>query len=244
MTLYRLLSAAAAVALLTGAAHAQTAESTAPAVEPVAVSTTPAVEPVAVATPAPAAAAPAAPSFIPVVAKGDLVETAKASGQFTTFLKALDKTNLTAVLKNNPGLTVFAPTDAAFAALPAGELDRLMKTENAGELQSLIVYHVVNAKVDTAKMKGAKGPVQTVAGKELLLDGSGEQLKANSARILQADVRATNGTLHVVDHVLNPADPVIAQGKAATAAERAAAQAVDAANAAAMAEAGGSAPAS
>ena len=200
MTLYRLLTTAAAVALFTGAAHAQTADATAPAVEPT-----------AVAVPAPEAAP--APAFVPVVAKGDLVETAKASGQFTTFIKALDKTNLTAVLKTNPNLTVFAPTDTAFAALPAGELDRLMKTDNAGELQGLIVYHIVNAPVDTAKIKGAKGPVQTVAGKELLLDGSGASLKANSAAILQADVRATNGILHVVDHVLSPTDPAIAAAK-------------------------------
>lgn len=213
MNLYRLLTAAAAVALFTGAAHAQTADVAAPAVEPSAVAV-PAAE---------AAPAPAAPAYVPVVAKGDLVETAKASGQFTTFIKALDKTNLTAVLKNNPGLTVFAPTDAAFAALPAGELDRLMKTENAGELQGLLVYHVVNAKVDSAKMKGAKGPVQTVAGKDLLLDGSGETFKANSAAILQADVQATNGILHVVDHVLSPADPAIAAAKVEAAANAAAA---------------------
>ncbi|HEX6866922.1 MAG TPA: fasciclin domain-containing protein, partial [Caulobacteraceae bacterium] len=214
MTLYRLLTTAAAVALFTGAAHAQTAEATAPA-EPVAA-------PAPAAAPAPEAAAPA---YVPIVAKGDLVETAKASGQFTTFVKALDKTNLTAVLKNNPNLTVFAPTDAAFAALPAGELDRLMKTENAGELQGLLVYHIVNAPVDTAKIKGAKGPVQTVAGKELLLDGSGDSLKANSAAILQADVRATNGILHVVDHVLSPADPAIAAAKIEAAANAAAAAA-------------------
>ncbi|HSK41924.1 MAG TPA: fasciclin domain-containing protein, partial [Arenibaculum sp.] len=138
MTLYRLLTTAAAVALFTGAAHAQTAEATAPAVEPT-----------AVAVPAPAAAPAPAPAYVPIAAKGDLVETAKASGQFTTFVKALDKTNLTAVVKTNPNLTVFAPTDAAFAALPAGELDRLMKTENAGELQGLLVYHIVNAPVDT-----------------------------------------------------------------------------------------------
>ena len=203
MNLYRLLTAAAAVALFTGAAHAQTAAEPTTASEPAA-APAPAVEPTAVAV------APAAPL---VVAKGDLVETAKAAGQFTTFVKALDKTNLTAVLKTNKNLTVFAPTDAAFAALPAGELDRLMKTENAGELQSLLVYHVVNANVDTAKIKGAKGPVQTVAGKDLLLDGSGDSLKANSAAILQADVRTSNGILHVVDRVLSPTDPAIAAAK-------------------------------
>lgn len=213
MNLYRLLTAAAAVALFTGAANAQTvAEPAAPAEAPAAAVETVAV-PVAVAAPL-------------VVAKGDLVETVQASGQFTTFVKALDKTNLTAVLKANKNLTIFAPTDAAFAALPAGELDRLMKTENAGELQSLLVYHVVNASVDSAKIKGAKGPVKTVAGTDLLLDGSGASLKANSGAIVQADVRAANGILHVVDRVLSPTDPAIAAAKAEAA--QAAAQPADA----------------
>ena len=233
MKSYRLITAAAAAALLAGAAYAQTpAEAPAPAevpatppVEPVAVPATPAVEPIAVPV------APAAPVAAPlVIAQGDLVETAKLSGQFTTFVKALDATNLTAVVKGNQNLTVFAPTDAAFAALPAGELDRLMKKENAAELQTLLVYHVVNASVDSTKIKGAKGPVKTVAGTDLLLDGSNGVLKANSAAIVQADVRATNGILHVVDHVLSPSDPAIAAAKveAARAAAEAAAPPADA----------------
>ncbi|HEX5776971.1 MAG TPA: fasciclin domain-containing protein [Caulobacteraceae bacterium] len=214
MNLYRLLTTAAAVALFTGAANAQTVAETPAAAEP---APAPAAAEAAAATPAPAATAAPAPAPAPavalVVAKGDLVETAKASGQFTTFVKALDKTNLTAVLQGNRNLTVFAPTDAAFAALPAGELDRLMKTENAAELQRMLVYHVVNAPVDTAKIKGAKGPVKTVAGTDLLLDGSGDSLKANSAAIVQADVRTSNGILHVVDRVLSPTDPAIAAAR-------------------------------
>jgi uncharacterized surface protein with fasciclin (FAS1) repeats len=206
MTFYRFVTAAAAVALLTGVANAQTPAE-------------PAVTEVAPAAPA---AVVAAPVVTPVVAKGDLVETVKASGQFKTFVKALDATNLTAVIKTNPNLTVFAPTDAAFAALPAGELDRLMKTENAAELQTLLTYHVVNAPVDSAKINGAKGPVKTVAGTDLLLDGSSGSLKANSAAIVQADVRATNGILHVVDHVLSPSDPAIAAARAELAAAKAA----------------------
>ena len=216
MNLYRLITAAAAVALFTGAANAQTtAETTvtaetatpAPAVEPVAGPIAPAVEGVAVPV------APAASAIRTVIAQGDLIETAKASGQFTIFLKALEKTNLTEVVKKTPTLTVFAPTDAAFAALPAGELDRLMKTENAQELQSLVVYHLVNAPIDSAKMKGAKGAVQSVAQREVLLDGSGATLKVNSATIVQADVRPTSGILHVVDRVLSPTDPAIAAAK-------------------------------
>lgn len=226
MTLYRLITAAAAVALFTGAAHAQTAETTAPAVEPVAVGTAADVEPVAVATQAPAVApAPAKPAFVPVVAKADPIETAKASGQFTVFLKAIEQTGLTEIVRTTPTLTVFAPTDAAFAALPAGELDRLMKTENATELQKLVVYHLVNAKVDSAKMKGAKGAVPTVAQTDLVLDGTSAGLKVNSANILQADVKTSTGMLHVIDHVLSPNDPAIAAAKIEAAANAAAAAA-------------------
>lgn len=137
-----------------------------------------------------------------VVAKGDIIETAKASGQFTTFLKAADATNLTSVLKTNKNLTVFAPTDAAFAALPAGELDRLMADKP--QLQKLLTHHVVNARVDSTKIKNARGEVTTVAGDQLQLDGSGDVLLAGNADIVQADVMASNGVLHVVDKVIMP----------------------------------------
>lgn len=177
----RLLTAAAAIALLAGATHAQTAT-----------------------TPAPADQAPAAAS--PVVAKGDLIQTAQASGQFNTFLKAVSAVNLTSVLKTNQNLTLFAPTDAAFAALPAGELDKLMLPENGPLLQKVLTYHLINAKVDSTKIKGAKGEVKSVEGSPLLLDGSGAQPKVDDANILQTDVIASNGVLHVVDKVLLPKD--------------------------------------
>lgn len=207
MYLSRLVSAAAAAALISGAAYAQTpapATAEVPAAAPA---------PAVAAAPAPAPA-PAAPAYVPVAANGDIVATLTASGQFKTFLKALDATNLTSVVKTNPNLTVFAPTDAAFAALPAGEVDRLMKPENAPELQSMLIYHIVNAPVTETKIKGAKGPVKTVAGTDLLIDGSTTPFKANSAQILQANVQASNGLVYVVDHVLSPSDPVIAQAKA------------------------------
>ncbi|HEY8617461.1 fasciclin domain-containing protein [Phenylobacterium sp.] len=162
-----------------------------------------------------------------VAPAGDLVETAKASGQFTTFLKAVDATNLTAVLKSNRNLTVFAPTDAAFAALPPGQLDKLMGDKAA--LQKLITHHIINAPVDSAKIAGAKGPVPSVAQDNVLLDGSeAGVLKADGATIVQADVRATNGILHVVDKVLMPG---------AGGAESAAAQTGGAASASATASA-------
>jgi uncharacterized surface protein with fasciclin (FAS1) repeats len=181
MHIQRLLTAAAAIALLAGAAQAQN-----------------------MASPAPAAQAPAAAS--PVVAKGDLVETAQASGQFNTFLKAVSAVNLTSVLKTNQNLTLFAPTDAAFAALPAGELDKLMLPENGPMLQKVLTYHLINAKVDSTKIKGSKGEVKSVEGSPLLLDGSGTTPMVDNATIVQTDVMASNGVLHVVDKVLLPKD--------------------------------------
>ncbi|MBA4792933.1 MAG: fasciclin domain-containing protein [Phenylobacterium sp.] len=135
---------------------------------------------------------------------GDMVETLKGAGQFNTLVKALDATNLTGVLKNNSNLTVFAPTDQAFAALPAGELDRLMQPENRADLQKLLTYHLINARLDSTRIDGAKGPVPTVAGENVQLDGSGEALMVGQAEIVQADVMASNGVIHVVDKVLMP----------------------------------------
>lgn len=139
-----------------------------------------------------------------VTPAGDIVETVKASGQFDILVKALDATNLTGLLQNNSGLTVFAPTDAAFAALPAGELDRLMAEENRAELQQLLTYHIINARLDSSKIGGAKGPVPTVAGSNIEIDGSGETWMVGQAEIVQADVMADNGVIHVVDKVLMP----------------------------------------
>lgn len=162
--------------------------------------------PVLAQTPAPAPAAPAAPAAAPAPtpATADVFDTAKRSGQFNTFIKAVEATNLTSVLKNQPSLTVFAPTDAAFQALPPGELDKLMLPENRAQLQKVLTYHIVNARVDATKIRGARGPVPTVAGNAVQLDGSNEPLKVNDATITRPDMLATNGVIHVVDKVLSP----------------------------------------
>lgn len=206
MTKLTFLTAAAASALIAGAALAQQ-----PAQQTKPPATTTAPEPAAPA-PAPAVAAPAPAQVAP---RGDIVATLKASGQFTILLKALDATNLTGVLQKNQNLTLFAPTDAAFNALPPGELDRLLK--NPTELQKVLTYHLVNANVDSTKLKGAKGPVPTVAGSAINIDGSGATVLAGNATVTQVDVKATNGTIHVVDKVLVPgsAPPAVAAAPAA-----------------------------
>ncbi|MFN3856380.1 MAG: fasciclin domain-containing protein [Caulobacter sp.] len=227
------LSAAAAVALMAGGAHAQAQDPSMPPATPPGTTTptqdAPAPEPTTPATPtpapdattpaAPAPATPAAPMAATPAPSGDIVETLAASGQFTTLTKALEVTNLAQVLKTNQNLTLFAPTDAAFAALPPGELDRLMK--NPAELQKVLTFHVVNAEVDSTKLKGAKGPVPTVAGPPIMVDGSGASVMAGNATVTQADLRASNGVIHVVDKVLMPgaappATPVAAAPAAAT----------------------------
>jgi len=156
-------------------------------------------------TPAPAPAAPPAVSgtYQAIAPSGDIIATLTAAGQFKTLLKALDATNLTGVLKTPGPLTLFAPTDAAFAAMPAGQLDQLMNAKPPTALQQFLVYHIINAKVDDAKIDGTKGPIPSAAGKPVYIDYSGTPHKANDATILQ-DVTVTNGVIHVIDKVLSP----------------------------------------
>jgi len=145
----------------------------------------------------------AAAAQAPLVANGDVMTTLRTNTQFTTFVKALDATNLSSLLQKQPGITVFAPTDAAFAALPPGELDKMMADKPG--LQKLLVYHLINAKIDSTKIKGARGPVPAGSGDKIVLDGTTEGvLKAENATITQSDVQASNGLIQVVDQVMKP----------------------------------------
>lgn len=214
-----LLAGASMAAFIASAAYADPAPTAAtPPAKPVNAATpAPTAVPVAPATPAqPASPAPAvtpaapvaASAAAPVVAQGDLVDTLTASGRFTTFVKALKAANLVGVIKSHPQMTVFAPTDAAFASLPPGKLDALMK--NPAELQKLLAYHLVNTTVDSTKIKGSKGPVKTVLNTEIELDGSGSSLMVNAATITQADVKTEGGgTIQVIDKVLDPSAPAM-----------------------------------
>jgi uncharacterized surface protein with fasciclin (FAS1) repeats len=172
---------------------AQTAPATPPAATPMA--------PAAAA--APTTAVPPSPH---IVANGDMLTTLRSSGHFTILVKALDATNLSTIIKGTPDLTLFAPTDEAFQQLPAAELTSLMAVKNAPILQKILIYHLVHLNLDSAKFKGAKGPVQTVESTSLQVDGSGSVIKVNNADIIQPDVRVTNGTIQVIDKVLIPSD--------------------------------------
>jgi len=168
---------------------------------------------------APLAASAQTPAASAVAVQGDLVDTLKLSGQFTTFVGGIDATNLAGLLKTNKNLTVFAPTDAAFAAMPADQLAKL-KSDKAA-MQKFVLHHVVNAPIDSTKIKGAKGPIPSGAGDTILLDGSDEggALKVDGATIVQADLHTGSGLLHVVDHVLVAGQGAVEPAAAAPAAD-------------------------
>jgi len=168
----------------------------------------------------PAPATPPAPPPLPSIPKvaggADSYDTLKASGQFTILLKAVDQTGLAPVLQKYPNLTLFAPTDAAFSALPPDVLAKLTAANDtaANQLQQILKYHVINAQVDASKIRGAKGPVPTVEGGAVTIDGSNpDDMLVNSADIIQADIHTTNGgIINVIDKVLIPKDsPYLAE---------------------------------
>ncbi|WP_407343239.1 fasciclin domain-containing protein [Pengzhenrongella phosphoraccumulans] len=139
----------------------------------------------------------------------DIVDTAVAAGDFTTLATALTAAGLVDTLKGEGPFTVFAPTDEAFAALPAGTLDTLL-ADPTGDLTSILTYHVVPGKVMAADVLTLDGQeVKTVNGAPITVnvDGSTVSLtdaKGNTVNVTQTDIEASNGVIHVIDAVLMP----------------------------------------
>lgn len=157
-------------------------------------------------TPAAPAAASPAPASAPVTASGDVIDTLKASGQFTSFLKAADLVGLTAFVKSRPDITLLAPTDAAFAQLPPGEASRVFEEANRADLQKLVLRHLINARVPLADFKGAVRSAPTMGGEAVELNGD-EPPSVSGSPIVQADVIASNGVVHVLGKVITPPTP-------------------------------------
>lgn len=146
-----------------------------------------------------AATAFAMPAFADGHAK-DIVDTAVAAGSFTTLAAALEAAGLVETLKGEGPFTVFAPTDAAFAALPAGTVEALLA--DAAALAAILTYHVVPGKVmSTDLTEGMKAATVNGAEVTITLDGGA---KVNGAVISTADIEATNGVIHVIDSVILP----------------------------------------
>ncbi len=140
-------------------------------------------------------AAPPAPS-----AKADIVDTAVAAGSFKTLAAALNAAGLTETLKGKGPFTVFAPTDAAFAKLPEGTVEALLK--DIPKLTAILTYHVVPGQV-TAKEVVKLSSVKTVQGQSLALS-TASGVKVDGASVVEADVMASNGVIHVIDTVVLP----------------------------------------
>lgn len=130
----------------------------------------------------------------------DLVETAAAADQFKTLVAALEKADLVDTLKGKGPYTVFAPTDAAFAKLPQGALEDLLKDQE--KLAAVLTYHVVPGKVMSADVK--PGKVKTVQGQLLTVAMKNGGVMVNDARVIKTDVTASNGVIHVIDSVVLP----------------------------------------
>jgi uncharacterized surface protein with fasciclin (FAS1) repeats len=133
----------------------------------------------------------------------DIVDTAVAAGQFNTLATALTAAGLVDTLKGPGPFTVLAPTDAAFAKLPAGTVDSLLKPENKAKLTAILTYHVVPGKVmaaDVVKLKEAK----TVNGAMVKIKANGSNVMVNDAKVTATDIAASNGVIHVIDTVILP----------------------------------------
>ncbi len=133
----------------------------------------------------------------------NIVETAVAAGSFNTLVKAVQAADLTSTLEGPGPFTVFAPTDQAFAKLPAATLQSLLKPENKDKLRAILTYHVVAGELDAAQVAKLKS-VKTVEGAELKIVVKNGSVMVDNAKVVKADIHASNGIIHVIDAVMLP----------------------------------------
>jgi uncharacterized surface protein with fasciclin (FAS1) repeats len=133
----------------------------------------------------------------------DVVDTAVSAGNFKTLVAAVQAAGLVDTLKGKGPFTVFAPTDEAFAKLPAGTVDELLKPENKDKLVAVLTYHVVPGKVMAADLAGKEMKVKTVQGSEVSINGK-DGVTVDGAKVIQADIVTDNGVIHVIDAVILP----------------------------------------
>lgn len=133
----------------------------------------------------------------------DIVDTAVTAGKFDTLVAAVQAAGLVDTLKGDGPFTVFAPTDAAFAALPAGTVENLLKPENKDQLIAVLTYHVIPGKVMSGDIAGKDLEVKTVEGSMVEIDAT-NGVKIDGANVMTADIEASNGVIHVIDRVILP----------------------------------------
>jgi uncharacterized surface protein with fasciclin (FAS1) repeats len=133
----------------------------------------------------------------------DIVDTAVSAGSFKTLVAAVQAAGLVDTLKSEGPLTVFAPTDEAFAKLPAGTVENLLKPENKEKLVAVLTYHVVPGRVTSEKVAGLSS-AKTVNGQELRISSRDGGVMIDDARVTAVDIATTNGIIHVIDSVILP----------------------------------------
>jgi uncharacterized surface protein with fasciclin (FAS1) repeats len=150
------------------------------------------------------AAATALALAAPAMASADdIVDIAAGAGAFETLIAAVQAAGLEETLRGEGPFTVFAPTDDAFAALPEGTVESLLEEENRDQLVAILTYHVVPGAILSSDIAGQQLEVETVNGASLSVD-AGERVRVNDAFVIQADVEASNGVIHVISEVLLP----------------------------------------
>jgi uncharacterized surface protein with fasciclin (FAS1) repeats len=142
-------------------------------------------------------------AFAGGAAAQDIVDTAAAAGDFSTLVAAVEAAGLVDTLKGEGPFTVFAPTDAAFAALPDGTVESLLEEENRDQLVAILTYHVVPGAVMSSDIAGQTLSVETVNGQEVAIDAT-DGVTVDGATVTQADIEASNGVIHVIDQVILP----------------------------------------
>jgi len=133
----------------------------------------------------------------------DIVDTAVSAGAFNTLVAAVKAAGLVETLKGKGPFTVFAPTDAAFAKLPEGTVEGLLKPENKAKLAAILTYHVIPAKVMSGDIAGKSLKVETVQGSKVSVNAT-SGVMVDKANVVTADVVASNGVIHVIDTVILP----------------------------------------
>lgn len=181
------------IGLMTTIAACGTPNTTTTTADPSAIAESPVVSP---ATP-PVGTSPAA-------ATGTIAEVLAGNPSYSTLLAAVQAAGLQQTLSGTAPLTVFAPTDEAFAALPAGTVDKLLLPENKDQLTKILTYHVVPGRVTSAEI--TPGAVTTVEGQTVDVATSGDSVTVNGAAVTQPDISASNGVIHGIDAVLLPPD--------------------------------------
>lgn len=131
-----------------------------------------------------------------------IVDVAVSAGSFKTLVAAVQAADLVSVLQSDGPFTVFAPTDEAFAKLPAGTVETLLKPENKDKLVAILKYHVVPGKVTSSDVK--PGKAKTAQGSSLTLSVADGKVKVDNATVVKADIEASNGVIHVIDQVVLP----------------------------------------